>query len=63
MRTTCELTVCMVTDNMIAQSVTLMLFNVDLDLFLTAMYDQFFDAILRVFPQSKRVSDSIEPTP
>lgn len=55
-RTTCELIVSMVTDNMISQSVTFSLFNVDQDLFLSSIYDLFFESILRIMPSFKRVT-------
>jgi hypothetical protein len=55
-RTTCELIVSMVTDNMIRESVTLSLFNIDLDLFLSSMYESFFEALIKILPpQIKRV--------
>lgn len=45
----------MITDNLIAESVTLTLDNIDLDTFLNFLYENFTNAILDVLPQFKRV--------
>lgn len=45
----------MVTDNLIAESVTITIFNVDLELFLNSMYELFVESVLRAFPKFKKV--------
>ena len=45
MRTQCELIAVMLSERLIAESVTLKIFNVDLELFLNRLYDTFVDSV------------------
>jgi hypothetical protein len=47
-KSVCNLTVLMVTDNMLAESVTLSLLDADLDLFLTSKYDNLTSSIAEI---------------
>ena len=49
----CELLVVMLSNKLIADSVTLNIYNVDVDLFLDRLYDLFFDAVLNSLPKNR----------
>ncbi len=52
-KTQCELIVLMLSDNLISESVTLTLFNIDSNSFLIHLYDKFIDSILKSIPSSQ----------
>jgi hypothetical protein len=59
-RTTCELIVLMITDNLIGESVTLTLNNVDAETFLDSLYDRFVDVIHTTLPG---LAKKVNPNP
>lgn len=52
MVSTCELMVLMLSDTLIAESVTLSLPNLDSDLFLNLLYDRLVASLLKIVPKS-----------
>jgi hypothetical protein len=52
-KTQCDLLVVMLSDKLIAASVTLLVQNIDVGLFLDRLYDRFVDTILDIMPSSK----------
>lgn len=52
MVSTCELMVLMLSDTLIAESVTLSLPNLDNDLFLNLLYDRLVASLLKIVPKS-----------
>ena len=54
--TTCEMKVLMISDKLIAESVTLSLANVDSNVFLDMLYANFTSTLLEILPNSKMVS-------
>ena len=52
-KTQCELIVLMLSDNLISESVTLTLYNIDLNSFLIHLYDKFVESVLKSIPSSQ----------
>jgi hypothetical protein len=52
-KTQCELVVVMLSDKLIAESVTLVLHNIDTELFLDRLYERFVDSVLNMLPASR----------
>ena len=54
--TTCELSVSMITDNMITESVTLNLIGIDLDTFMRFYYENFTDLMQSFVKNAKKTN-------